>query len=365
MIAFKIKDGVLLEVPKETEGTVVVPEGVTEIKGYAFSRCEKVTEVIIPDGVTEIPGLCFHFMDSLKTVRLPKTITAIKSCAFANCRALENVNLPERLKRIESCTFDGCESLRHIILPDSLEVIGDEAFQQSGLEDIFIPNGVKSIGRFAFAYCRSLTGAHLPEGVKLGSYAFDGCDNWEDAPEVEAPLLDSIKIDGITINQYDGLYSKEWRPYLLADIIRQLPNEYRELLGKELTIPSLQAEYSRMIVCKGLEDNNGESFNIRLWSEYRYGRSGVKAEWTFRNPNERYVWGNVSGPVEFGSGVTILSKSKKYGWRVITPASEQGKTPEGALLMGKLAIELSKTSGTEITTDANLEQVENENDSKQ
>ena len=56
--------------------------------------------------------------------------------------------------------------------------IGDRAFDDCSLTAITIPEGVTSIGSYAFYYCRSLTSITLPEGVtSIGSYAFSGCSS--------------------------------------------------------------------------------------------------------------------------------------------------------------------------------------------
>ena len=41
---------------------------------------------------------------------------------------------------------------------------------------ITIPNGVTSIGNYAFSYCSGLTSVTIPNSVtSIGSYAFNGC----------------------------------------------------------------------------------------------------------------------------------------------------------------------------------------------
>ena len=63
---------------------------------------------------------------------------------------MERIELPSTLKRIEYNTFEDCKNLKSIWLPERLEYIGDWCFCGSGLEDIMIPKGVKSIGYGAF-----------------------------------------------------------------------------------------------------------------------------------------------------------------------------------------------------------------------
>ena len=45
--------------PAQTEGKVVLEAGVTEISKYAFSGCNKITEIVIPDTVSKIENYAF------------------------------------------------------------------------------------------------------------------------------------------------------------------------------------------------------------------------------------------------------------------------------------------------------------------
>lgn len=66
--------------------------------------------------------------------------------------------------------------LKQLALPADLEAIGDGALGGSGITDVVIPAGVKSIGVSAFAECKSLKAISVPESVgTLGAGAFKGC----------------------------------------------------------------------------------------------------------------------------------------------------------------------------------------------
>lgn len=65
--------------------------------------------------------------------------------------------------------------LKTIVLPDGIESIGEFAFRECyNLKEIFIPNSVKSIGRFAFDMCIWLENIILPDSLEeIGDGAFD------------------------------------------------------------------------------------------------------------------------------------------------------------------------------------------------
>ena len=68
-----------------------------------------------------------------------------------------------------------CNSLANVELSDSLITIGAWAFFGCGLKSITIPDGVTTIGDYAFRY--GLAGElKIPDSViTIGTYAFDGC----------------------------------------------------------------------------------------------------------------------------------------------------------------------------------------------
>ena len=57
-----------------TDGSFVIPDGVTEIKNYAFEDCTSLTNIVIPDGVKKIGVYAFYRCESLKKVSLPKKV---------------------------------------------------------------------------------------------------------------------------------------------------------------------------------------------------------------------------------------------------------------------------------------------------
>jgi hypothetical protein len=58
---FVIEETVLKKYRGTTAGAVI-PEGITVIKGFAFSRCKSLTGVIIPASITVIESYAFHYL---------------------------------------------------------------------------------------------------------------------------------------------------------------------------------------------------------------------------------------------------------------------------------------------------------------
>ncbi len=110
-------------------------------------------------------------------VYLPKGTDEIPNYAFQNS-GIEEIELTEGIKRLGNYSFYGDECLESVTLPASLEEMDDGAFERCfALTAInFAKSGnLKFIAGHAFNYCTSLESIELPEGlVHLGSDAFAG-----------------------------------------------------------------------------------------------------------------------------------------------------------------------------------------------
>lgn len=120
-----------------------IPMGIKTISEFAFTNQKKLVSVFIPDGVKLNGEQIFCYCTSLQYVRLPQDLTVLPDYTFYNT-----------------------PSLRHIDLPDSLIKIGKSAFCQSGIEQLTIPNNVKSILPAAFNSCSRLLSLTIGKSVE-------------------------------------------------------------------------------------------------------------------------------------------------------------------------------------------------------
>ena len=174
---------------------LVIPETldkytVTSIGDYAFYYCFSLTSVTIPDSVTSIGYYAFLNCTSLTSVTIPRSVTNIGANPFGNCKKLQKIKVsPDNhaLATINGVLFDKLEKKlvcyprvftdTSYVIPQGIRSIGDYAFLNcTSLTSITIPDSVTSIGDFAFFDCTSLTSVTIPGSVtSIGNNAFYRC----------------------------------------------------------------------------------------------------------------------------------------------------------------------------------------------
>ena len=154
----------------------IIPDSVTSIGDYAFSRCSSLSNIVIPDSVTDIGKCAFYFCSSLSNIVIPDSVTSIGNDAFSDCSSLSSIVIPDSVTDIGNDAFSHCSSLSNIVVPNSVISIGDRAFWDcSFLSNIVIPDSVTNIGNGAFHGCS------LPYNLKqelisrFGEEIFDLC----------------------------------------------------------------------------------------------------------------------------------------------------------------------------------------------
>lgn len=178
---------------------------VTKINSYAFYKNSKITSLKIGNSVTEIGSNAFEMCLSLKSIVIPESVSKIGSGAFAYCSSLEKAyykgNLSQWCK--VSIEYEQAHPLFH-----AKEFYIDGKLLSG---DITIPDGVTSIGDYAFYMFDKLTQVVIPSKVNyVGDHAFEKCsilDIYCEAKEKPSKWSNSWNYSGCPVVwNYGGKY---------------------------------------------------------------------------------------------------------------------------------------------------------------
>ena len=155
---------ILMHYPNNHGGSSFrIPDGVEVIGRYAFANSD-IKEVIFPDSLIVIEKNAFNGSWLEGSITLSSKIRLIESGAFSGCQELKELNISKN--NTAYCSVDGVlfsKDMRTLVvypsgrestiyqIPDGVISIYDAAFECSlNLEEVIFPNGLRSIGRFAF-----------------------------------------------------------------------------------------------------------------------------------------------------------------------------------------------------------------------
>ena len=93
--------------------------------------------------------------------------------------SIREIYISEGITSIGKYAFDGCQNLSSISIPTTVTAIGDWAFRGcSSLSGVSLPTGLRSIGYAAFRECSALQSIVIPENVSaIGDWAFSKCSS--------------------------------------------------------------------------------------------------------------------------------------------------------------------------------------------
>lgn len=125
----------------------------------------------------EIYG-CFDNCTNLTEFKFSSTLRTIGIDTFHNT-ALQNVSLPDSIKSIGAFAFNNCNALKTVVLSNKMTEIPLSAFKDcDALQSVILPNQLITIGARAFENCKSLVGITLPNTLEsICTDAFRGCES--------------------------------------------------------------------------------------------------------------------------------------------------------------------------------------------
>ena len=156
--------------------SVYIPSTVTIINPETFENASDLKEIICQEGgkYISVDG-CLYNTDGYILLKVPEAKTEINEYpenfrtiyenAFRNS-SVKEVVLPETVVNIREYAF-AFSGVEKVIIPESVTLISEFAFFGSeNLKEVVLPQSLEEIAANAFGHCSSLTEINLPYGLE-------------------------------------------------------------------------------------------------------------------------------------------------------------------------------------------------------
>lgn len=266
---------------------VTLPEGITDIGKYAFLRCESLRGIVLPESLESIQEHAFD-LSGLTSIIIPENVSEIGQAAFA-CKFLQTITVAPRnasfcvvngalmdtkekrriiafpaasdadtflvasdVETIDAMAFAYTSNLKNVYLQKGTATIGREAFMQSGITNIILPDNITEIGIGAFRSCADLAKITLSQSLTdIPQDAFFNCSSVKE-------LLIPQNVTSIGKMAFGGMASLE--KLVIENPSCTIPNEATTLYDAKSTDSSYKTTYSFSGTIYGLPDSTAQEF---------------------------------------------------------------------------------------------------------
>lgn len=187
-----------------------------------FDSKSEDTNIVIAEKVKgcEVIGInASVFCESdIEEITIPDTVLYIGERAFFSCDKLKIVHWGEGLLEIGKEAFAET-AISELKLPEGLEIIGEKAFSNSEIKKLIIPDTVKAIKEAAFYECAKLSNIEIGKGVcRIDRIVFANTPWFEEQTDEFVIVGDGVFI------KYNGAASQ----VIVPEGVKSIANAFRE-----------------------------------------------------------------------------------------------------------------------------------------
>ena len=187
--------------------SLVIGDGIQYLGANSFSNCSNLVDIQLGEGLKTLGKYAFGSIPNIRSITLPSTLEKIEPEVFYNCQNLKSILVREGSRFLKSdgqvlYSADGKTLIWMLegfdgeyVVPHGVKHIADYGMSADSLRAVTLPDGLISIGKYAFANDCKLTSVKIPASVvSIGSCAFIGCWNIEkiDVPKRVTELPEEV-----------------------------------------------------------------------------------------------------------------------------------------------------------------------------
>lgn len=243
-------------------------------EGYVLDRMmnPRIEYYAVREGTVAIGCEAFASHPALRRVQLPEGVTVVGRRAFKACRKLEDVNIPDTLAVVEEEAFLDTE-LRRLVIPEALESIGGNALVTYGahhgshpslrelevdpanpcfykVDDMLLERRKEGRVRLLLCLGAQSTVAVPQEVTELAPYAFNGVSGVD-----ELCISDRVTTVGMRALGFDCLI-----PHMVLDLDKPIEGHTRI----ELDFPGTDRSAQQQMLALSVPDH----VNVRAILEH-------------------------------------------------------------------------------------------------
>ncbi|MCM1519078.1 MAG: leucine-rich repeat protein [Pseudoflavonifractor sp.] len=196
---------------------LTLPESLASIGNYTFSNMTTLEGITIPNKVTTIGTYAFSNDKSLVYANLSTSCPWLREGLFADCDVLASITIPPVVTKMDTKMFRNCGQLATVTFEDNTDVLemGYGASQSeyglfrdcpvetlylgrwlsyntdkpsrspfysiAALKDLSFGDAVGVVDKYMFSYCTGLENLYLPDNIEsVGLWGFRGCSSLKD-----------------------------------------------------------------------------------------------------------------------------------------------------------------------------------------